>query len=297
MSHAKAPLVARSQIGAGRLACIRAQAIIFRMDANRTMLPATLPAVGAARWLAGGAVRQGDRRITLAHSHVQGQWLGTIAGLFAVETAGERWLIGPRHAIWLPSGLAHAGRSHGAFAGWSLYAAADRAIELPGRPFTVAVSPLALALAERVIAQTGVVDPDARAARLAQVCWDEFADLPRSTLALPLPADPRLRRVTAAIDADPGDRRAIGDWAALAAMSPRSFIRRFAAETGLVFSAWRQRARLLAAQERLARGEPVTRVAVAVGYDSLGAFSTAFRRVTGRSPRDYASGLGGGTPG
>lgn len=241
------------------------------------------------QWLSGGAVRQITRRHTANHAHAEGQWLGARSGLFAVESAGERWLIGPGHVLWLPPKLEHAARSHGAFSGWSLYASPARSAALPGRPFTAATTSLALALADRVIQDTGNAPWDERTSRLAEVCWDEFALLTRSALALPLPADPRLRRVTSQIDDDPGDCRPVEAWAALAAMSPRTFIRRFAAETGLPFSAWRQRARLLAAQERLARGESVTTVAAAVGYDSLGAFSTAFRLLTGYSPRSYAN--------
>ena len=243
------------------------------------------------RWLSGGAVRQITRRHTASHDHAEGQWLCARSGLFAVETAGERWLIGPGHALWLPPRLEHAARSHGAFSGWSLYASSDRSAALPARPFTAAMTPLASALADRVIQDTGSAAWNERASRLAEVCWDEFALLTRSALALPLPTDPRLRRVTILVDIDPGDRRSVEAWAALAAMSPRTFIRRFAAETGLSFSAWRQRARLLAAQERLARGESVTMVAAAVGYENLGAFSTAFRLLAGCSPRSYASAL------
>lgn len=51
------------------------------------------------------------------------------------------------------------------------------------------------------------------------------------------------------------------------------------------FSAWRQRLRILNAQEKLARGD---HVAAAVGYESLGAFAAAFKKNTGYSPSAYA---------
>jgi AraC-like DNA-binding protein len=81
------------------------------------------------------------------------------------------------------------------------------------------------------------------------------------------------------------------DWAQLAPMSTRSLTRRFAIETGMSLSAWQQRGRLLAAEERLARGERVTQVAGDVRYDSPGAFSAAFRRAHGCSPTDYVARL------
>ena len=73
----------------------------------------------------------------------------------------------------------------------------------------------------------------------------------------------------------------------MAGMAGRSFARRFAAETGLPLSAWRRRARMLLAIERLAAGAPVTDVALEAGYDSLSAFIHAFRRDLGCTPGQY----------
>ena len=44
---------------------------------------------------------------------------------------------------------------------------------------------------------------------------------------------------------------------------------------------------MIQALARLAAAEPVTRIALDLGYDSPGAFSTMFRRVLGRSPSTY----------
>jgi methylphosphotriester-DNA--protein-cysteine methyltransferase len=46
---------------------------------------------------------------------------------------------------------------------------------------------------------------------------------------------------------------------------------------------------LLAALPRLASGEPVTRVAFDLGYDSAAAFTTMFKRMLGAPPRFYLS--------
>jgi AraC-like DNA-binding protein len=70
-------------------------------------------------------------------------------------------------------------------------------------------------------------------------------------------------------------------------MSRRTFTRVFRRETGLSFTMWRQQACLVAALPRLVAGEPVTRVAVDLGYDNPAAFTTMFKRVLGASPRAY----------
>ena len=86
----------------------------------------------------------------------------------------------------------------------------------------------------------------------------------------------------------------IDDWASAAGMSRRTFTRVFRKETGLGLSTWRQQACLLAALPRLGGGEPVTTVALDLGYDSVPAFTHMFRRMLGQPPRAYFQTANGG---
>ena len=61
-------------------------------------------------------------------------------------------------------------------------------------------------------------------------------------------------------------------------------------ETGLSLSTWRQQACLFAALPRLAGGEAVTSVALDLGYENVAAFTTMFRRMLGKAPRNYLKG-------
>ncbi len=76
-------------------------------------------------------------------------------------------------------------------------------------------------------------------------------------------------------------------WAAWAGVSERTLSRRFVAETGHSYTAWRQRARLMRALEMLAEGVPVTTVAIDLGYDSVSAFIALFKRTLGVTPSAY----------
>jgi AraC-like DNA-binding protein len=75
-------------------------------------------------------------------------------------------------------------------------------------------------------------------------------------------------------------------------MGRRAFTRTFRRETGMSFGAWRQQACLLVALPRLAAGEPVTSIALDVGYESVAAFSTMFKRLLGISPNRYRASAG-----
>jgi AraC-like DNA-binding protein len=125
------------------------------------------------------------------------------------------------------------------------------------------------------------------------VMLDELAALRPAPLSLSMPRDPRLLRIAMALDAAPGDNRSLADWAAMVGVAPRTATRRFAAETGLGFRAWRQRLRLLKALEALSAGQPVATTGYDLGYDSPSAFTAMFRRATGAPPSRYAAEAGG----
>lgn len=71
-------------------------------------------------------------------------------------------------------------------------------------------------------------------------------------------------------------------------MSRRSFTRCFRDETGMSLAAWRQHVRLLEALARLGCGQPITTIALDVGYESPSAFTAAFQRAFGVPPSRYA---------
>ena len=129
--------------------------------------------------------------------------------------------------------------------------------------------------------------PDARARLINALMLAEIARLPQKALGLPMPREPRLAKLCRAFVAAPDPHLTIEDWAGSLAMSRRAFTRAFRVATGLSLSVWRQQACLFTAVPRLADGEPVTTVALDLGYDSVAAFTTMFTRMLGASPRAY----------
>ena len=53
------------------------------------------------------------------------------------------------------------------------------------------------------------------------------------------------------------------------------------------FKAWRQRARIVQAMDRLARGNAIAAVSAQTGFASTAAFSSAFRQVTAMTPTAF----------
>jgi AraC-like DNA-binding protein len=236
--------------------------------------------------------REAIVRDTAAHSHAPGQLLGSAEGLMSVATPRGRFVVPATHAVWLPPHCEHALRSHGPFRGWAIYAAEGLCDALPSRPLILRISELLRAAVSRAASWDGPArTPSER--RLASVMLDEIASLPEEPLGIPMPKDRRLGRVAEALLADLADTRELEAWAGWAAIPTRTLSRRFVAETGFTFTAWRQRARALAALERLAQGEAVTTIALDLGYENVSAFIAMFRRTMGVTPGRYSPAISG----
>lgn len=106
-------------------------------------------------------------------------------------------------------------------------------------------------------------------------------------LNCPMPQDRRALRIARHILEHPEDMTTLDRWSRLVGASTRSLGRLFPQETGLSFTEWRSRAKLIEAIRRLEQGSSVQEVALDLGYDSTSAFSQMFRRVTGTAPSRY----------
>ena len=224
------------------------------------------------------------------HVHRRDQLLHAEAGVMAVRAEAGAWLVPAGLALWMPAGMVHEVHAATAIRMRTLYVQPDAAPWLPRDCRVVTVPPLLRELILRAAAVPPDYDPDGPDGRLMAVTLDQIRDLPEAPLHLPMPKDRRVLAVAEALLRDPGDARELAAWAREAGASPRTLARLFVAETGLTFGQWRQRRRLLAALTRLAAGEPVTSVALDLGYAGSSAFTAMFRRQLGAAPRRYLRG-------
>ena len=91
--------------------------------------------------------------------------------------------------------------------------------------------------------------------------------------------------------ADSADLRTLAKWAQCLAMSERSLARLMQRETGLSFGRWRQQLHLIIALRQLTGGLSVQQVAGNLGYDSVTAFITMFKKALGEPPAQYFAAL------
>lgn len=221
------------------------------------------------------------------HRHSRCQLLHAIKGVVMVATEFGRWIVPPDHAIWLPAGVDHAVDMLGDVHMHSIYAMPDALEGGPPAPRVVAIPDFIRSLIVEISSQAERDASGERFRLLAALLLHEIPALSEVPLALPFPHEPRLAALCRTFVRQPSSHTTIEDWAGRLGMSRRSFTRTFQRQTGLSLSTWRQQACLFAALPRLAEGQPVTRVALDLGYESVPAFTTMFRRMTGISPRSY----------
>ena len=218
-----------------------------------------------------------------AHSHARDQLLYAISGVMRVRTDAEAWIVPPDRAVFLPAGINHTVGIRGNLEMRTLYIA-ESAANLPVRPCVLEVSDLLRSLILAMLKEPVLYDEDSRGGLMARLILIELAAARHLPLMMPMPTDPRLRRVCDAVLAAPESHASIEQWAARAGVSSRTLARLFERELNTGFAVWRQRARFHNAVEALAAGRPISEIARANGYRSASAFAAAFRKAMGVSP-------------
>ena len=221
------------------------------------------------------------------HQHDCAQLLHSLSGVVRVDTASGCWVVPPGRGVWLPAGTRHSLRITGNVAARTLFIDPLARADLPATCQIVQISPL---LRELILASLSLPEsysPGSRAERVYELILDELRLMPVLPFNLPEPQSEPLRRLCQQIQQAPGESWSSSLAANLIGMSERTLNRHFQQQTGLHYSEWVRRARLLEALQRLAQGQPVLRVALELGYGSHSAFTAMFRRVMGTSPSDY----------
>ncbi|WP_039055867.1 helix-turn-helix transcriptional regulator [Enterobacter sp. Bisph1] len=220
------------------------------------------------------------------HSHRKGQLIIALYGAVICRAENDIWIVPPDCAVWIPGGIAHS-----ASATWNAHLnylfIEPGAAALPERCCTLAISPLIKELVERLTQQEIDYPPDSHAARLTRVTLDELASMPQQKLSLPVSSDAKIRAMADALVNRPDDRSTLKAWAKRLALSERSLARLMQRETGLSFGRWRQQLHLVIALQELASGVSVQNVAAKLGYESVNAFITMFRKTMGSTPAHY----------
>jgi AraC-like DNA-binding protein len=217
------------------------------------------------------------------------------SGSMRLEAAGRTWSLPPARAAWIAAGAPIRVTIPNRITCCSVLFAPD-SYAAPTDPLTVfEMTPLARA----IILECRAFGPDMPALPLqARQMFDLLATIAaqlsaRPSLAwLPSATTAPVRAALAATEDAIGDAISFDAIARAARSGPRTLARRFTQELGMSWSQAQRRLRMIRAAERLAETrDPVTTVALSVGYSSSSAFNTAFRDLMGTTPTAFRASL------
>jgi AraC-like DNA-binding protein len=220
------------------------------------------------------------------HSHRRAQFLYGATGSMEVGTDDGAWVVPPSCGVWIPAGKPHRVRMLGVSTR-SLYIEPRAAPRAALQCEVLPVSPLLRQLLLDSAGLPAEYERRGRDAALVQLIVHELQRAPTLPFFAPMPRDAALAALCARFLHRPDVHASPADWAQQLHRSERGFTRFFRLQTGMSFGEWRQQACLLAALSRLSLGDAVTTVALDLGYESPGAFSTMFRKRLGIPPSAF----------
>jgi AraC-like DNA-binding protein/quercetin dioxygenase-like cupin family protein len=221
------------------------------------------------------------------HQHARSQLLYASSGVMTVTTASGIWVVPPLRAVWIPALVEHQINCSGRLSMRTLYIRPEVAPNLPQECCVVSVPPVLRELILHATTLTHLYKPDSPEERIMNVILDLVQTLKVAPLALPIPRDSRLQKICGGLAENPADNSTLEDWGKTVGATSRTLARLFRSEMGMSFIQWRQQVRILEGLRRLAIEEPVTTVALDLGYDSPSAFIAMFRKALGRTPGQY----------
>ncbi len=228
-------------------------------------------------------VSQNDREAP-EHRHRKGQLVMASRGGVTCRVPSGLWIVPPQCGVWVPGGMPHSNVATANARLFFLFIEPD-AVDLPDRCCTLSLSPLVRELIIEMADQSEVAA--AYGDTMTTMLLSALSRMPVEDLHLPLTSEARLNRIASALVEDPSDRSTMAQWAKRLAMSENSLARLVQQETGLTFGRWRQQSQLIIAIRSLAAGATVQQVSGDLGYESVSAFITMFKKALGASPAQY----------
>lgn len=220
------------------------------------------------------------------HSHRKGQLILMMHGSATCQVPEALWFVPPQHAVWVPGGMPHNSHASDDAKLYFLFVEPG-AVTMPSNCCTLVITPLMRELILYLAEQEPEYEENSAIDKLVWVLLDQLSKAGVEQLHLPISQNPIIKHMLHKLNADPSDRTTLAQWATHFSMSDRTLARLLVRETGLTFGRWRQQLHLIVALRLLAGGESVQRIAGALGYDSVTAFITMFKKVFGKSPTHY----------
>ncbi|MDV7644942.1 helix-turn-helix transcriptional regulator [Acinetobacter oleivorans] len=224
------------------------------------------------------------------HTHSRHQLIYSIKGSIQVLTDQGYWILPPLRAIWIDKNIAHGFRSRYSAEIYILYIKSEIDFQLSNNSCVVLnITPLLKELVNKCITFEWYYPTDSAENRLSQVLIDQLVNMDQPPVNIPEPQNLKLKKIVQIFRDDPSNTMKLSDLSDIVHASERTIERLFIQDTGMSFSEWRNRFRLVTSLEYLAENVTVSNIANLVGYDHSSSYISAFKKMFGCTPKQYFS--------
>lgn len=235
---------------------------------------------------------RGESDETPIHTHLKCQLIISLDGIVKCQVDDAIWMIPVNSAIWIPSHVPHSNEMSSSAKVCMLFIDPD-AIDMPDKAVTISISPLVKELALYLTSQDQQYALNSQVSRVASVLLEQITTMDRERFDFPIPQEKRLNELAHHLLSNPNDRKTITEWAAYYSMSERTFTRLVNKKVGTTFGRWRAQLHLILALQMLGKDVPVQKIADKLGYESVSAFISFFKKTLGKPPKQYSKNMNG----
>ncbi len=211
-------------------------------------------------------------------------------GLVEIETDSASWRLPGNRAVWMKGQQTGRCLSKGPFKGVSIFFDQETVHPSITQCRVFEISNLAREMILHAHDWGPDRDPEDKSGdryfhTLADLCF-KLMHKPE-TLCLPKAKSKVVQSVLDKTVSEIASPITFSDLVPAANMSERNLARRIQSEIHMSWRQYQTRARMIHAMDLLARGKTISTTALEVGFQNLGAFSTAFGKTTGQTPSQY----------
>lgn len=232
---------------------------------------------------------QGSKEYPL-HTHPKGQLILALDGYVTCEAASKMWMVPTHCAIWVPANTCHSNRASDNANLCFVFIDANLK-GMPTHTCTLAITPLVKSLILKLASENQAYCEGDKTARLAQVLFDLLIEMPAQPLDFALSKHAVIQTMSRELIEQPNNRKTLAQWAVQFALTERTLARLIKRQTGMTFGKWRTQLHIITALQALSDGQSVQQVSELLGYESVSAFITMFKKVMGKSPTKYMGDL------
>lgn len=224
------------------------------------------------------------------HTHPKGQLILAMHGYVTCEVSTKMWMVPAHSAIWIPANKLHSNRASDNAQLCHLFI--DNTLKgMPQNTCTLAITPLVEALICQLASENQRYTSSSKIARLARVLFDQLLDMPIQPLDFVLSKHAVIQSMSQQLINQPNDRKTLSQWAEQFALTERTLARLIKNETGMTFGKWRTQLHIIVSLQALSSKKSVQHVSELLGYESVSAFITMFKKVMKKSPMKYMNEL------